>query len=237
MGLQVVPHAFCRVCGTDHQATASCPGELHATGAERPGWRVNVETPFGNEAIGVLLAPSYDQWRARIVTYPNVLWTAPGGGGTLKFVGETPEQAEAQAIRFVEEHVRRKRYLRRDAVVSVRAVHVAQARPAAPHPRGPATAAILRKRRCLPIRFGTDRASVRGVTVNLSAEGMFVGAPLPLEEGRSLRLHLYLEGNTLPLRGLVMWNRERGEPDRPAGMGILLSQPPLLYQSFVAGLP
>ena len=76
MGLGAASHGFCRVCGTEHQGPASCPGELPATGVERPGWRVQVETPFGHEAIGVLLAPSHEQWRARIVTYPNVLWTA-----------------------------------------------------------------------------------------------------------------------------------------------------------------
>src|SRR5260221_8463718 len=119
MGLGAASHGFCRVCGTEHQGPASCPGELPATGVERPGWRVQVETPFGHEAIGVLLAPSHEQWRARIVTYPNVLWTAPGGRGTLKFVGDTPEQAEARAIQFVEQHVRAKRYLRRDGLASV----------------------------------------------------------------------------------------------------------------------
>ena len=84
-------------------------GRAAATGAEKPGWRINVETPFGHEEIGVLLAPSHDQWRARIMTYPQSLWTAPGGRGALKFVAETREQAEAQAIAFVQHHVEAKR--------------------------------------------------------------------------------------------------------------------------------
>jgi hypothetical protein len=107
MGLGVASQGFCSVCGSAHDELEICPGEVRATGAERAGWRVRIETPFGHQDIGVLLAPSYDRWRARIVTYPNVLWSAPGRRGTLKFVGDTLEQAEAQAIAFVERHVRR----------------------------------------------------------------------------------------------------------------------------------
>ena len=234
MGIGVVSQRFCCVCGTEHHGPASCPGELRATGAERPGWRVHVETPFGHEAIGVLLAPSHDRWRARIVTYPNVLWTAPGGRGTLKFVGDTPEEAEAQAIVFVERHVSAKRYLRRDGLAPADVRFASK--PAAGAAR-PLYAAVQRKSRCLPVRFGLERAITRGVTVNLSVEGMFVGVVSPEDGGRSLLIHLDVDGHTLPLRGLVMWNRRRTEPERPAGMGILLSDPPALYQSFVAAIP
>jgi hypothetical protein len=34
-----------------------------------------------------------------------------------------------------------------------------------------------------------------------------------------------------------MWQRERPELARPAGMGVLLAEPPAMYQSFVAALP
>ena len=212
MGIGVISQRLCPICGSGHGELETCPGELHATGAERPGWRVRVETPFGHEEIGVLLAPSQERWRARIVTYPNVLWSAPGRRGALKFVGDTPEQAEAQAIAFVERHVEAKRYAR------------------------PAFSAARRKSKCLPVRFSLDRAISRGVTVNLSAEGMFVGVASPVDGGRSLLLHLDLDGHTIPLRGLVMWNRGCAEQEGPAGMGIRLSDPTPLYQSFVAGL-
>jgi hypothetical protein len=227
MGSGLAFQGFCGVCGSLHRELDICPGELPATGAERPGWRVRVETPFGQEAIGVLLAPSYDRWRARIVTYPNVLWTVPGRRGALKFVGDTREEAEAQAIAFVERHVQSKHQLRH-----------AGGTPA-PVASGPARALLVvaqRKTRCLPVRFGFDRAVARGVTVNLSAEGMFVGVATPLDGGRSLLVHLDIDGHTLPLRGLVMWNRRRAQPERPTGMGIRLSDPTPLYQSFVAGL-
>jgi hypothetical protein len=212
MGVGRVSRSFCPICGSPHGELESCPGELRATGAERAGWRVRVETPSGHEEIGVLLAPSYDRWRARIVTYPNVLWSAPGRRGALKFVGDTLEQAEAQAIAFVERHVRAKR-----------------------QPR-PGFAAARRKLARLPVRFSLERAIARGVTVNLSAEGMFVGVGSPVEGGRTLLIHLDMEGHTLPLRGLVMWNRTDGEPLHPAGMGIRLSEPTAIYQSFVAAL-
>jgi len=75
------------------------------------------------------------------------------------------------------------------------------------------------------------------MTLNLSADGMFVGVATPEEEGRSILIHLEIDGHTLPLRGLVMWNRLRGEPERPVGMGVRLSEPPPLYQSLVALLP
>lgn len=234
MGIGTLSQRFCRVCGTQHPGEAGCPGELRTTGAERPGWRIEVETPFGHEAIGVLLAPSHDQWRARIITYPNVLWSAPGGRGTIKFVAGTPEEAESQAISFVEEHVRAKRYLRRDGMALASDKLTTNLRAGAARPL---SAAARRKSRCLPVRFGLDRAVSRGMTLNVSSDGMFVHAASPADSGRSLMIHLDLDGYTLPLHGLVMWIRRRSEPERPTGMGVRLSEPPPFYQSFVSTLP
>ena len=232
MGMTTEAVRWCGTCGTAHGGPETCPGSLRATGAERAAWRVNVETPFGHEAIGVLLAPSNDVWRARIITYPNVLWTLPGGRGTIKFVGDTREEAEARAIAFVDEHVRAKRYLRRDGLAVVGAETGAPSRAPAP-----LFASVPRKRSCLPLRWGPDRASVRGITVNVSVEGMFIGAVAPETGGRSLLIHLDLDGHTVPLRGFVLWNRRRSEPGRPLGMGVRLSETPVLYQSFVTSLP
>jgi hypothetical protein len=75
------------------------------------------------------------------------------------------------------------------------------------------------------------------MTVTVSVEGMFIGVATPESSGTSLLIHLDLDGHTLPLRGLVMWQRERPELARPAGMGVLLAEPPAMYQSFVAALP
>ena len=233
MGIGLLAERYCVVCGTGHTGSGNCPGELRATGAERPGWRVNVETPFGHEAIGVLLAPCLDQWRARIVTYPNVLWRAPGGRGALKFVGNTREDAEAQAIVFVEKHVNAKRYRRRDALALA---DVKQKTATAATTRS-LVAVAQRKARCLPVRFGFDQVIARGASVNLSCDGMFVSVGSPIDTGNSLLIHLDLNGHTLALHGLVMWNRRHAQTDRPIGMGIRLSDPPPFYQSFVAALP
>ncbi len=233
MGIGLLAERYCVVCGTGHTGSGNCPGELRATGAERPGWRVNVETPFGHEAIGVLLAPCLDQWRARIVTYPNVLWRAPGGRGALKFVGNTREDAEAQAIVFVEQHVSAKRYLRRDGL----AIADPSRMTAMAGSVRSLVAVAQRKARCLPVRFGFDQVIARGASVNLSCDGMFVSVGSPVDSGNSLLIHLDLNGHTLALHGLVMWNRWHAQPERPIGMGIRLSDPPPFYQSFVAALP
>jgi hypothetical protein len=162
-----------------------------------------------------------------------MLWSAPGGRGTLKFVGATREEAEALAIVFVERHVESKRSPRPDG--AARAGAKLQKTPA-----GPTTSSIAaapRKAVRLPVRFGLDGFIARGVTVNLSCDGMFVGIGSPADSGQSLLLKLDLHGHTLPLNGLVMWNRCHAEPGRPLGMGIRLSEPPQLYQSFVDSLP
>lgn len=219
---------WCVTCGTAHEDPRNCPGELRATAAEKPGWRVEVETPLGHEAFGVLLAPSHDVWRARVMTFPNVLWSIPGGRGAIKFVGESREQAERQAIAFIEAHILAKRYQRRDGLGVI---------GGSPVPPRALHALTKRKPTCLPVRFGVDRASHRGTTVNLSDDGMFIGSTEPTEIGRGLWINLEVSGHTLPLRGLVMWSRRRPEPGRPLGIGVRLSDPPPFYQSYVAALP
>src|SRR5215471_13013727 len=176
---------WCPVCGTAHDDARDCPGELRATGAERPGWRVHVDTPQGHEAIGVLLAPSNDVWRARIVTYPNVFWTLPGGRGTMKFVGESAEEAERGAVKYIEDHIRARRFPRRDALDTAAPAPAGKSAPGEFVPRA-LKATSPRKTRALPVRFGPERAATKGVTFNLSTEGMFVGAPDPLDPGRVL---------------------------------------------------
>ena len=90
---------WCAVCGADHAREARCPGELQATGPEQQGWKINVQTPRGMEAYGVLLAPTGERWLARVLTFPRVLWLVPGGGHTLKFLARSREQAERKALK------------------------------------------------------------------------------------------------------------------------------------------
>ena len=225
----------CPVCCSFHAEATECPGDLKATGPERHGWRVNVETPVGFEAFGVLVAPSRDLWRARIITLPNVLWMAPGGFGTLKFFATTPQEAERRAIAFIEQHCELNGYLRRDALEKVRpgAVTAEAAPAAAARPGGPPP----RKARILPVRFGVSRPSTLAQTVNLSREGMFVGTPVPLARGEACRIALHVEGISMALHGIVMWNRARLETGRPLGMGVRLLDPPPAYGSYVETLP
>lgn len=211
----------CSICFTWHRSTEDCPGDLRATGPEREGWRVHVETPHGTEAIGVLLAPSHERWRARILTYPNVLWLAPGGGGALKFHGSSAQEAESKAVAFVREHMRLRGFQSQDPRTAA---------VAAMAPRVPATP---RKLRHLPVRFGIGRPSIIGATVNVSREGMFVSTEGPYDAGIPLRLRLDLDGLDLLLSGQVVWSRHRELAGRPLGMGIRLANPSPAYQRWV----
>jgi hypothetical protein len=226
---------WCPVCCSPIDGpTHACPGSLLATGHERHGWRVHVETPHGLQAFGVLVAPCHETWRARILTYPNILWAVPGGGGSIKFVGRTAEEAERHAIAFIEEHCREKNYLRRDQLDPVEVERISE--EAGPRSRPRRHQASKRKACFLPVRFGSERARRKGTTVNLSREGMFIGTPAPLEAGASIRLRLEANGSSVPLRGIVIWNRRRPEAGRPLGMGVRLVDPAPAYPRFVDAL-
>lgn len=219
---------WCPVCGSAHATMKECPGDLRATGPERHGWRVAVETPHGIEAYGVLVAPSRERWRARILTFPNVLWTIPGGGSTLKFVGATAQQAEALAIGFLEAHIKARRYVRRDQIDPLSA-----GRFKAEAVRGASVGAAMRKAHAAPVRFGNGPALFAAMTVNLSESGMFVATMAPLDKGVTLRLVMSLATGPLGMRGEVVWSRPELVLGRPVGMGIKLISPPELYQEFV----
>lgn len=224
-----MPEEWCRTCCTQH-AKDCCPGELRATGPERRGIRIEAETPFGKQEYGVLLAPSHDAWRARIVTLPKTLWSVPGGGRPIKFVGWSPEEAQNKAVAFVESYCERRGFRRRET----------GDRPAAPQPasrprNGPFPLAG-RKHCSLPVRFGAGRRSALGMTLNASESGVFIGTASPLEAGAPAQIHLFLDGDAVRLRGVVMWSRSRPERGRPPGMGVRLLQPPEPYERFVKTL-
>lgn len=227
---------WCPTCCSVHEPGEACPGELRATGNERHGWRVHVETPTGVEAIGVLVAPCHERWRARILTYPNVLWTIPGGGNTLKFVGRTPQEAEAKAIAFVEAHVLSLGLTRRDGLEPVhvgKLVFEAAGTGAYRKDAGPAR----RKVRTLPLQFGPFRPVAPGWTMNLSRDGLFISTPAPLDPRDPVTLAVDLLGYTVRMRGRVVWSRQEILPGRPLGMGIQLIAPPQAYTSFYQSLP
>jgi Tfp pilus assembly protein PilZ len=227
---------WCPDCGTPHGPESECPGALLATGPERHGWRVTVDTPRGMESFGVLVAPAGNRWRARILTFPNALWTIPGGGGALKFLGATPQEAEAKAIEFIERFCAWRGYPRHSAMPPVESGEVDPER-AGPRSLEKDPQPPPRKLRSIPIRFGHSLPSKEAVTLNLSERGLFVSTPAPMDAGAPIRLHLNAEAFSVPLRGVVVWNRPKLESGRPAGMGVRLVLPPALYTNFVRHLP
>jgi len=228
--------AWCRYCCTRHGPDDACPGELLATGTERFGWRIKVRTNYGVEIMGVLVAPIGKRWRARILSYPNVMWMIPGGGGSIKFLGSDPAEAEQEAIDFIREHCR----LRRFGIVEE------SARPESgpiDHEQTPEVEnseevrTAQRKLRVLPIRFGVEGLTTEAVTGDLSEGGVFVATESTLAVGTPLRMELEIEGCKIPLRGVVAWKRDRALTGRPVGMGVDLMDPPSLLTSFVRDMP
>jgi hypothetical protein len=208
---------------------------LLATGHERHGWRINVDTPHGIEACGVLVAECDGLWRARVLTYPNVLWSVPGGGGALKFVDDSPQGAERQAIAFVKEHFRGRDCSLRDEIGMVEPALIApEAAPSLVRPPGhPAH----RKVRFLPVHYGIARMTEMGGTGNLSETGLFVITNSPEREGSWLKLLLDLNGHDVDMRGLVRWMNMQSHAGRSPGMGIQIEAPPPRYRRYVRLLP
>jgi hypothetical protein len=221
---------WCLVCGADHAESERCPGELQPTGPELDTWRITVDTPRGLEAYGVLVAPVGRKWRARILTYPRVLWTVPGGtGGTMKFLASSRDDAARKARDFVRLHCARKGYVMHDEIVAIDLLP----------PDAPILTGVQREprfARVLPVRFGPGRPIARGTTGNLSESGLFVVTSYPPTEGDQLGLLLQLEHCQVPLRGSVIWRRAFPGPARPSGMGLRLLDPPKVYRRYVHAL-
>jgi hypothetical protein len=223
---------WCYTCCTDHTTTEPCPGNLQATGDERHGWRALVATPFGHEIYGVLVAPTRGSWRARIVTYPNILWILPDGG-SIKFVGDDARGAEKKAIAFIRHHCQL-----RGLTIQKRKLPLTDSGAIDPE-ADPAIAAALggssnsRKVLGFPLRFGIGHVVHPGSTDNLSEGGMFVRTDAPLPEKSPVQIELEADGLRIPLKGVVKWVREGAESGRPNGMGVELLRPPPRYLHFV----
>jgi hypothetical protein len=204
---------------------------LTATGPERHGWRVNVETEQGIVAFGVLVAPAGDLWRARILTYPNILWIVPGGRAALKFVGDSAQEAEQEAIRYIRDHCRDRRFRIRDAGI-VR-IEGSAAKEAGDDSSGSPAERVVR---FLPIRFGVVSPSETGGTGNLSETGLFIITSTPLDAGSRLEMLLMEADRRYPLTGEVVWRRDSHHAGRSPGMGIQLDGPSGDYLGYVRGL-
>jgi len=222
---------WCRTCCTDHSVHAECPGPLFATAEERHGWRVLVITPFGPEIYGVLVARSRGLWRARIVTYPNILWILPDGG-SIKFVAAGPGDAEHQAIEFVTRHCRQRGLQIEKKLPTVESGAVDPEHDPAIRD-ALAVGSAERKILGIPIRFGVGHVTQEATTDNISERGMFVHTDSPLPEGSSIHLHFDVEGLRMQLSGVVRWHRSDRVSGRPIGMGVEIHRPPPRYIHFV----
>jgi len=196
-------------------------------------WRVAATTPDGVRGYGVLLAPVGAVWRARIVTFPNVLWMVPGGGDTMKFMAKKQHVVLQEAIDFVRLHCVSRGHLLRDELQAVgspgRSVSVG------PRP-DPSTPTAPRFHRRLPVHFGRSRPTILGHTGNLSETGLFVATPTPLTLGELLGLSLQLEHAKVPLRASVAWRRMDRGPGLDCGMGVSLVNPPTTYTRYIHAL-
>ena len=224
---------WCPVCNTRHDHPRQCPGELLASGPERHGWRTKVLAQHRTEIYGVLLAEAGKLWRARILTYPNMLWSVPHGRGTIKFVGKSVREAESRAIEFIKEHCRKRGFKMLEEEAEADSAPVAAEAAVTQQPRG---GGEVRHLRSLVIRYGETKADQPGMTADLSRGGLFIAARKLLSQGSTIKMLLSLEGYTVPLRGKVVWVRSAAEPGRPVGMGVQLQSPPNLYTRYVRSL-
>jgi len=227
---------WCRFCFSQHVGDLDCPGVLDATGVERHGWRVMVQTPHGNETYGVLISECGSRFRARVLTYPNVLWLAPGLQGTMKFVGGTPGEAEGKAVDFIKAHCRKRgfRICNEPILAWDEPMLAVEPDSSVQRIKGPQ---VIRKIVFTPIRFGPFRPEVRAGTGNVSETGLFIITPSPAHAGSQVRMRLELENYGIPLIGQVCWNRGRPVEGRAPGMGIHLTIPPTVYRRYVQSLP
>ena len=221
---------WCLVCCSQHVPGRDCPGELLATGPERHARRFQVSQEIRIEYYGVLIAESHDAWRSRIFTYPNMLWSVPGGRGTMKFVGATAQAAEAAAVAFIREHCTRRKFLLTEHEQPKVAGRMKSERAAVQNPRGARDERLPCE---MDVVFGEEKPDEPGLTTDLSDGGLFIATERPKPQGRRLKLKLEAGGYTIPLRGSVAWVRTKAEKGRPIGMGIQLTQPPALYLRYV----
>ena len=224
---------WCTICCTQHESRADCPGPLMATGPERHGRRVTVAGQGRTAVHGVLIAEAGEHWRARILTYPKMLWSVPGERGTLKFVGRSPQEVEAKATKFILQVCKfRGCEIVEDAEVPESSAVDAEGALL----QAPRVAGEQRHLKSLPIHFGREKPTERGRTADLSRGGVFVITNRPLPPGTRVRLRLKLEGFSVPLEGEVAWTHTRFEQGRPPGMGIQLRNPPAMYSRYVPSL-
>jgi hypothetical protein len=225
---------WCATCNTPHTVDDPCPGRLVPVDSERHGWRANVDTLQGIDAYGVLLARCTNGYRARILTYPNILWLVPGGRETLKFAGRTVDEAEGQAVDYIRGHCRERGFELRDELPAVEFYGVD---PEGAVGRETDDEPAARKIRFLPVRFGVGGATEAGGTGNLSETGMFIITNSPVESGKRVSVALRVDSDqVVRMTGAVVWMSKDHHVGRSPGMGVRLDAPPNDYVDYVKQL-
>lgn len=229
---------WCSVCCTQHDGRRDCPGNLLATGPERHGRRVAVNAGGRTEVYGVLIAECRERWRARVLTYPNMLWSVPGGRGALKFDGDNPQDVELQAMEYIRDHCERRSVQILEEGVALESVPIVPGVTSLESDLvyAPVAGKDHRHLHQLSVRFGDKNSTVPGTTSDLSKNGLFIATDQPLSKGRMIKMLLEIDGFTIPLVGRVIWTTPRKLGSKPAGMGIQLQDPPLMYVRHVRQL-
>ena len=228
---------WCPYCASEHPLGGRCPGDPQPVRAEIDAYRVSAETPEGVRGYGVLLADVGDRWRARILTYPRMLWSVPGGRATMKFFGRTPTQAQDRAVGYIRQHCATRGYVLRDELELASVVGDSTVMPSAPRAVGRSEVAReSRYSRIVPLLYGPNRPDLRARSGNMSRAGLFVATTKPAKLGDLVGVMLQLEHGKVPLRGSVVWERALAELGRPPGMGLALLNPPRMYASYVEAL-
>ena len=221
---------WCAVCCTRHVGGPVCPGELRATGPERLGRRIQARSSDRVEIYGVLIAEAGDLWRGRVITFPNMLWSVPGGRGTMKFVSKSAAEAEQAAMEYILAHCADRKLAVEEATGEVPCAPIENEVAAVQSPRRGREPRLLHG---LSIRYGEQKATERGRTADLSKGGLCVITDAPLPQGTTLKLILELDAYSIPLTGKVAWSRDVDAPGRPKAMGVQLISPPAMYQRYV----
>lgn len=182
------------------------------------------------EVYGVLIAEAGDVWRSRVLTYPNMLWSVPGGRGTMKFSGASAQEVQAKALDYIRRHCdeRGVRILEETVDVETAAVE-----PEAAAEQMPSGAKEERLDHSLMVRYGESKTTMAGRTADLSYGGLFIVTDDLLPKGRRIKMLLQLDQFSIPLQGIVAWRRQHASGGKRRGMGIELSNPPSMYARYV----
>lgn len=195
----------------------------HLVGPASRGYSTTVVTSWGRETYQVLLNETDKGWLARIVTLPNRMWAQPGGREAVKFHAATMQEAEAAAVRFIEDECIRT--CRRMAPPSE---FVNDQPPRKENELNAAQPAPRIAQRIL-VRFGTKAPDRPGVTGNLSETGMFIITDQPAPVGARVLIDLRTPEGPVVLGGQVVWSREWKQAGRSLGFGVRLTERPPEY--------